>query len=68
MLKPLQDSFQTCIDEREAEAEEKRTEVAEAALAIAQSHAQDAANAKETLITINEAKSKGFTLDLWKLQ
>lgn len=55
LLKPLQDSFQTCIDEREAEAEEKRTEVAEAALAIAQNHAQDAADAKAKAVGLAES-------------
>jgi len=55
LLKPLQDSFQTCIDEREAEAEEKRTEVAEAALAVAQNHAQDAADAKAKAVGLAES-------------
>jgi len=55
LLKPLQDSFQTCIDEREAEAEEKRTEVAEAALAVAPNHATEAADAKAKAVGLAES-------------
>jgi len=54
LITPLQESFQTCVDEKEAEAEEKRTVIAEAALSEAQKHAEVAADAKSKAVAAAE--------------
>jgi len=71
LIKPLQEGFQTCVDEKEAEAEEGRTVIAEAALAEAKKFAQEASDAKSKAIAaLENAKSasdvkgaKGFASD-----
>merc|ERR1719431_742630 len=71
LIKPLQEGFQTCVDEKEAEAEEGRTVIAEAALAEAKTFAQEASDAKSKAVAaLENAKSasdvkgaKGFASD-----
>lgn len=54
LITPLQDGFQTCVTEKEAEAEEGRTAIAEAALAEAKKHAEVAADAKSKAVAAAE--------------
>ena len=63
MLKPLKDSFQTCIDEREAEAEEKRQkEKAEAdLLARIKNYKEAAATAKSQAKTAADSAKNAET-------